>query len=195
MDLYDIAAVLTTLAALFSYLNHRYIRFPGVIGLMALSLVFSLILLGLGRAGLFFFDDQARSLLEGLNFHDTLMHGMLGFLLFAGALHVNFDDLLHRKWIISLLATFGVLLSTLLVGGLSWLSLHLLGLDLPLLYCLLFGALISPTDPIAVLGNHEKNRSPERTGNHHYRRISFQRRYGSSDFSVAAFALAWQRHA
>lgn len=156
MGLYDIAAVLTTLAALFSYLNHRYIRFPGVIGLMALSLAFSLLLLGLGKAGIFLFDDRARALLEGLDFYDTLMHGMLGFLLFAGALHVNFDDLLQRKWIISLLATFGVLLSTLLVGGMTWLCLHLLGLDLPLLYCLLFGALISPTDPIAVLGIMKK---------------------------------------
>ncbi|HEB67983.1 MAG TPA: sodium:proton antiporter [Desulfobulbus sp.] len=156
MGLYDIAAVLTTLAALFSYLNHRYIRFPGAIGLMALSLAFSLVLLGLGKAGIFFFDVHARTLLEGLDFHDTLMHGMLGFLLFAGALHVNFDDLLLRKWIISLLATFGVLLSTLLVGGMTWLCLHLLGLDLSLLYCLLFGALISPTDPIAVLGIMKK---------------------------------------
>ncbi len=161
MDFYDIAAVLTTLAALFSYLNHRYIRFPSAIGLMALSLVFSFFLLGLGRFGILYSEVQARTLLGGLNFHDTLMHGMLGFLLFAGALHVNLDDLLHRKWIISLLATFGVLLSTLLVGGLTWLCLHLLGLDLPLLYCLLFGALISPTDPIAVLGIMKKIGAPK----------------------------------
>jgi len=161
MNFYDIAAVLITLAALFSYLNYRYIRFPSAIGLMALSLVFSLLLLGLGKFGILFFDDQARMLLAELDFYDTLMHGMLGFLLFAGALHVNFDDLLHRKWIISLLATFGVLLSTLLVGGLTWLCLHLLGLDLPLLYCLLFGALISPTDPIAVLGIMKKIGAPK----------------------------------
>jgi len=161
MGLYDIAAVLTTLAALFSYLNHRYIRFPSAIGLMALSLAFSLILLALGKAGIFLFDGHARALLAELNFYDTLMHGMLGFLLFAGALHVNFDDLLQRKWIISLLATFGVLISTLLVGGLTWLCLHLLGLDLPLLYCLLFGALISPTDPIAVLGIMKKIGAPK----------------------------------
>lgn len=161
MDFYDITAILITLSALFSYLNYRYIRLPRTIGLMAISLFFSLCLLALGRTGLFLVDDQAKSLLEGLNFHDTLMHGLLSFLLFAGSLHVNLDDLLHRKWIISLLATFGVFLSTLLVGGLTWLCLHLLRLDLSLLYCLLFGALISPTDPIAVLGIMKKTGAPK----------------------------------
>jgi len=152
MNFYDIAAILITLAALFSYLNHRLFRLPGAIGLMAISLIFSALLLILGRAGFLFFDEQARLLLTRLDFHDTLMHGMLGSLLFAGALHVEINDLLRRRWIITLLATFGVLVSTLLVGGLSWLCLRMLDMDMPILHCLLFGALISPTDPIAVLG-------------------------------------------
>ncbi len=161
MGFYDITAVLVTLAAAFSYINHRYVRFPGTIGLMALSLIFSLTLLLLGRAGIIPLDARVTRLLSGLDFSDTLMHGMLGFLLFAGALHVNFDDLLSRKWIISLLATAGVLVSTLLVGGFTWLCFRLLHLDLPLLHCLLFGALISPTDPIAVLGIMKKVGAPK----------------------------------
>jgi len=161
MSFYDLSAVLVTLAAFFSYVNYRYIRLPTTIGLMALSLTLSLVLLFLGKAGLFFLDDEVRQLLGHLDFYDTLMHGMLSFLLFAGALHVNFGDLLGRKWIISLLATAGVLISTLLVGGMSWFCLSLLGLNLPLLYCLLFGALISPTDPIAVLGIMKKVGAPK----------------------------------
>jgi CPA1 family monovalent cation:H+ antiporter len=161
MSFYDLSAVLVTLAAFFSYVNYRYIRLPSTIGLMALSLVLSLALLFLGKEGFFLLDDEVRQLLGHLDFYDTLMHGMLSFLLFAGALHVNFGDLLGRKWIIFLLATAGVLISTLLVGGMTWLCLSLLGLNLPLLYCLLFGALISPTDPIAVLGIMKKVGAPK----------------------------------
>ncbi len=161
MGFYDLAAVLVTLAAFFSYVNYRYIRLPTTIGLMALSLALSIVLLLLGKAGLLAPDEHVGQLLSQLDFYDTLMHGMLSFLLFAGALHVNFSDLMARKWIISLLATVGVLVSTLLVGGMTWLTLHLLGLQLPLIYCFLFGALISPTDPIAVLGIMKKVGAPK----------------------------------
>ncbi len=161
MGFYDLAAVLITLAAFFSYVNYRYIRLPTTIGLMAMSLALSLVLLFLGKVGLLSIDEHVGRLLSEFNFYDTLMHGMLSFLLFAGAQHVNFTDLLARKWIISLLATVGVLVSTLLVGGMTWLTLHLLGLDLPLIYCFLFGALISPTDPIAVLGIMKKVGAPK----------------------------------
>lgn len=156
MGFIDIIAVLVTIAAIFAYLNERYMRFPRTIGLMALSLVFSLCLMGLGTLGYFSLTEMAANFLSKLNFYDTLMHGMLGFLLFAGALHVNFDDLLGEKWIILLLATLGVIITTFLVGGLAWGLLSLLGMEMPLLYCLLFGALISPTDPIAVLGIMKK---------------------------------------
>ncbi len=162
MSFYDLSAVLITLAALFSYFNYRYIKLPSTIGLMAMSLAASVALLILGKAGLLSVDDHIRNLLGHLNFYDTLMHGMLSFLLFAGALHVNFDDLLKEKWIIALLATVGVVASTLMVGGMAWWTLHLLGLDLPLLYCFLFGALISPTDPIAVLGIMKQVGAPKK---------------------------------
>ncbi len=161
MGFYDLTAVLVTLAAFFSYVNYRSIRLPTTIGLMAMSLAMSLGLLLLGGTGLLPIEDQVAHLLGRMNFHDTLMHGMLSFLLFAGAQHVNFSDLLSRKWIISLLATGGVVVSTVLVGGLTWLTLHFFGLDLPLIYCLLFGALISPTDPIAVLGIMKKAGAPK----------------------------------
>lgn len=162
MGLFDIIAVLVVLAALFSYINHRYIGLPRTIGLMALSLVVSLSLLMLGSFEVVAIDDQVAGMLTRLDFSDTLMHGMLGFLLFAGALHVNLQDLRELGWAITLLATFGVIVSTVLVGLLTWATLFLLGMEITPIYCLLFGALISPTDPIAVLGILKKARAPKR---------------------------------
>ena len=161
MSFIDIIAILITFAAIFAYLNERYIGFPRTIGLMAMSLVFSLVLMALGKMGYFSLAEMAGEMLAKLDFYNTLMHGMLGFLLFAGALHVNFDDLLNEKSIIIMLATVGVVISTVLVGGLAWGLFYLLGMEIPLLYCFLFGALISPTDPIAVLGIMKKAGAPQ----------------------------------
>ena len=161
MNFIDIVAILVTFAAIFSFVNERYIRLPTTIGLMAMSLLFSLALMIIGKMGYFSLTEYTLELLSTLNFHHTLMHGMLGFLLFAGALHVNFDDLLQQKAIIVLLATVGVLVSTLLVGGLAWACFTLLGMNLPLIYCLLFGALIPPPDPIAVLVIMKKAGAPK----------------------------------
>ncbi|HER63162.1 MAG TPA: hypothetical protein ENO11_04205, partial [Desulfobacteraceae bacterium] len=160
MSFIDILAILITVAAIFGFLNERYIGLPRTIGLMALSLIFSLAVMALGKMGYFSLAQMAGEILAKLDFYNTLMHGMLGFLLFAGALHVNFDDLLQEKSIIIMLATVGVVVSTVLVGGLAWGLLALLGMEMPLLYCLLFGALISPTDPIAVLGIMKKAGAP-----------------------------------
>ena len=152
MDIFDTAALLITLAALFSYVNHRFLRIPTTIGIMIISLVLSLGLLVLHALGWTVPEQQAERLVGGIDFHETLMEGMLSFLLFAGALHINLDDLRQQKWVVLSLATVGVVLSTFLVGGLAWLIFNGLGIDMPWLYCLLFGALISPTDPIAVMG-------------------------------------------
>jgi len=95
--------------------------------------------------------DSARSLLQSIDFNQLVLHGILGALLFAGALHINLEDLAKEKWIITLLATVGVVLSTTIVSGVMYFILQWLGIGIPLIYCLLFGALISPTDPIAVL--------------------------------------------
>ncbi len=151
MDLFTILAILITLAAVFSYLNHRYIGLPVTIGVMLIALVMSLMLNLLGSFGLGL-KQQAELLLGSIDFSKTLLHGMLSFLLFAGALHIDINDLTELKWSIGSLATVGTLVSTFLVGMLTWLVLGGFGIELSYIYCLLFGALISPTDPIAVLG-------------------------------------------
>lgn len=149
MSEFELIAVFTTMAALFAWVNHRWIRLPTAIGLMVISLVFSGALVALGRSGLApvgpFLD-----LMAAIDFDEAVLHGMLGALLFAGALHVEFDDLRRQKGIILLLATMGVVLSTVIVGTVTWWLFGLLGLAVPFVYCLLFGAIVSPTDPIAV---------------------------------------------
>ena len=151
MEILNLAAILVTLSALFSYLNHRFIGLPTTIGVMLIALVLSLSLIVIGKLGIAQFDDVAERLLSGIDFDETLMHGMLSFLLFAGALHINLGDLKQQKWVVTVLATVGVVISTLIVGSLTWLLLYWLGIGMPFIFCLLFGALISPTDPIAVL--------------------------------------------
>ena len=160
MKLFNIIAILITLAAAFSYVNHRYIRLPNTIGLMLISLLVSLGVIALGPLGLEL-EEDARYLLGNIDFDETLLHGMLSFLLFAGALHVNLGDLAKQKWLIGTLATFGVVGSTFIIGFISWWLLSAMGFGLPLIYCLLFGALISPTDPIAVLGILKKAGVPD----------------------------------
>jgi len=148
----NLAAILVTLAAIFSFINYRFIRLPTTIGLMLIALVLSILLVIAGKLGLAEFHLHAQHILSQIDFSTTLMHGMLSFLLFAGALHVNLNELSEQKWVIAILATVGMLISTFLVGTLSWYVLDWLGISLPFIYCLLFGALISPTDPIAVMG-------------------------------------------
>lgn len=149
MGLFEVVALLLTLAALFAFVNQHTLRLPTTIGVLSLALVFSLALLALGRLGL----AQASWTLwwSEVAFGPALLEGMLGALLFAGALHVKLEELLAQRWVIAGLATGGVLLSTGLIGAITWLGSGLLGLELRLVECLLFGALISPTDPIAVL--------------------------------------------
>lgn len=161
MSALNIAAILITVSALFSFINYRFIKLPTTIGLMLIALVVSLLLLAAGKLGLGELEAQARTLLSAIDFNQTLMQGMLSFLLFAGALHINLNDLAKQKWIISSLATVGILVSTFLVGGFSYFLLDWLGVGLPLIYCLLFGSLISPTDPIAVLGILKSAKAPK----------------------------------
>ena len=147
----DISAILITVSALFAYINHRFIGLPTTIGVMIIAMLMSLMVYLLGLLGFADFSDQVRELLAGIDFNQTLLHGMLSFLLFAGALHVNLSDLKDQKWVIFSLATLGVCLSTFLVGTATYYLLQFFGSKLPYIYCLLFGALISPTDPIAVM--------------------------------------------
>lgn len=152
MSALDLAALLLTLAAVFSYINYRYIGLPTAIGIMVIAIVMSLAVVALGYLGLESARAQAAAVLGGIDFNVALMHGMLSFLLFAGALQINLADLADRKWIVGILATVGLVTTTLIVGVLSWGVFTLLDIDIPFMYCLLFGALISPTDPVAVIG-------------------------------------------
>jgi CPA1 family monovalent cation:H+ antiporter len=151
MDLFTIISVLVCLSALFSFLNYRYLKLPRTIGLMLGALLLSIGLIVAGYSG-WAIRQPAAAIIGRLDFNRLLLQGMLGFLLFAGALHVEANALFEHKWIIFTLATAGVIFSTALVGLLAWLIFDLVGLRVPLVYCLLFGALISPTDPVAVLG-------------------------------------------
>ena len=147
----DLAAILISVSALFAYINHRFIGLPTTIGVMIVAMLVSFGVYLLSLLGFSGLQLQAQEWLGGVDFNRTLLNGMLSFLLFAGALHVNLNNLKEQKWIILSLATFGVCLSTYLVGTATYHLLHALSCELPYIYCLLFGALISPTDPIAVM--------------------------------------------
>ncbi|TDN38738.1 sodium:proton antiporter [Hymenobacter sp. UV11] len=151
MEIYNTLALLLVMAAVFGYLNHRFLRLPGAIGLMVLALGSSLLAIGLGKLGVDWVV-KASELVRGLDFHTILMNVMLSFLLFAGALHVDVRALGRQGLAVGAMATVGILLSTFLIGSAFYFLLPLFGLPTEFIYCLLFGALISPTDPIAVLG-------------------------------------------
>jgi len=140
------------LTALFSYINYRVLRMPTTIGVMFIALVVSLSIVALGWLGMDIGQDGVARILETVDFNQALLHGMLSFLLFAGAMHIKLDDLASQKWVITVLATAGVVASTFIVGGLTWIVLGFLEIPTSFIYCLLFGALISPTDPVAVIG-------------------------------------------
>ena len=160
MDLFNILAILITLTALFSYINHRYIGLPITIGVMFIALLMSLLLNLLDALG-FGLKHYAQMVLGSIQFDKTLLHGMLSFLLFVGALHINLGDLMERRWSIGILATLGTLMSTFLVGTFTWFGLRWFGFELSYIYCLLFGSLISPTDPIAVLSILKTTSAPK----------------------------------
>ena len=151
MTLLELIATLFTAVAVLGYVNHRVLRLPDTIGITAVGVVVSLAMAFAGHAvpGA---AEWARSLAGRFDFPDIVLHGFLSVLLFAGSLHVNLADLARQKYPVLVLSTVGVLLSTALVGAGAWLLLRALGQDVGLKVCLLFGALISPTDPIAVLG-------------------------------------------
>jgi CPA1 family monovalent cation:H+ antiporter len=151
MNVFHTIGVLLTLAALSGYLNHKFLKLPQTIGLMVIALSVSLVLVALGMLGVATIREVG-DFVSALNFSDVLLHGMLAFLLFAGALHVDLAALRSATMPIVVLATVGLLIATGLIGSLFWIGSSWLGFDVPFLYALLFGALIAPTDPIAVMG-------------------------------------------
>lgn len=161
MNYYAIASILVVLSAIFGFINIKYLKLPIAIGLMIITIVFTIAVIAISN-----FDNtllQAeKELISQIDFETVLLDIMLSFLLFAGALQTNFDQLRVHRWPVLVFATLGVLVSTFLVGGLTYYLLQLLGLQVGFIYCLLFGALISPTDPIAVLGILKKANVPRK---------------------------------
>lgn len=151
MTPYLILVLLISLSAAFAYINHRFIKMPFVIGLFFLSTVLSLIILS-NRWWDIEHYEQIRAILFTVDLSSVIMDIMLGFLLFAGSLHTKWDNIKSQLKPITLFAVFGVSLSTVLIGTILFYTANALGVHLDMLYCLIFGALISPTDPIAVLG-------------------------------------------
>lgn len=156
----DTAAALISLTALFAYLNHRLVRLPPSVGVMALALAFSLAVTAIGLVAPPV-ERAAGRIVQGVDFNRTVLHGMLGFLLFAGSLHIDLAALARRRVLVGVLATAGVVISTLVVGGLAYLLLNAVGVPARPLYCLMFGALIAPTDPIAVLAMLKRASAPK----------------------------------
>jgi CPA1 family monovalent cation:H+ antiporter len=161
MDYYSIVTILIVLSAIFGYINVKFLKLPITIGLMLITIVFTAIVVGIAQ-----FDDtllvQEKAFIASIDFETVLLDIMLSFLLFAGALHTNFNQLKIQRGPILAFATLGVLVSTFLVGIVMFYVLQLLGLNIQFIYCLLFGALISPTDPIAVLGILKKAGAPKK---------------------------------
>jgi CPA1 family monovalent cation:H+ antiporter len=161
----NIVAICLVLTALMAYVNHRFIKLPTAIGVMAVALLFSLALVVLDGFGVAReLHDAEVSFLQSIDFSGVLMQGMLSFLLFAGALHIDLSELKAFRWQVGSLAVVSTVLSTLLVGFALFYVLPLVGLNLPLMYCLLFGSLISPTDPIAVMGILKSAKAPHEVG-------------------------------
>ncbi|HOP05903.1 MAG TPA: sodium:proton antiporter [candidate division Zixibacteria bacterium] len=150
MSVFSIISIFVTVAALASWVNHRYIRLPGTVGLMTIGLIMSLAVIGLDKLGLDI-GGWVENVMGSIDFSEALMKGMLSFLLFAGAIKIDLGDLLQQKFVVSILATGGVVITTLLVGVVLHFALMPMGLELPFAWCLVFGALIAPTDPVAVL--------------------------------------------
>jgi CPA1 family monovalent cation:H+ antiporter len=152
LSLFDIISVLLVMTSVFAWVNHAMIKLPQTIGLLLMSLAASLvvILLKLTFPQLRLYDTAA-SVIRQVDFEQTVLNGMLAFLLFAGALHVNFSEMKSRLGAIATMATVGVILSTVLVGTGFWLLAQFFNVSMPFVWALVFGSLISPTDPVAVL--------------------------------------------
>lgn len=160
MTIFQSVAVILAFSAVASYLNHKFIRLPATMGLMAAGIIFSAFLIAFGKVGVI--DTQhAIDFIASIDFADVLLHGMLAFLLFAGALHVNLSDLKSQRMPVIVLSTVGVLISTSITGTLFWSAAKALGIEISYIYALVFGALIAPTDPIAVMGLLKQANAPK----------------------------------
>lgn len=153
MNVFEIGAVLIGLSAFFGFINHRFLQLPHTIGLVMIALAASLAIIAIDALSPSSqIATHVTGLLNQIDFHEAVMNGMLSFLLFAGALHVNFSVFRSKAIEIGLMATLGIIISTFLIGGITWWLLNSFDIEMPFIWALVFGALISPTDPVAVLG-------------------------------------------
>jgi len=160
MHLFDLAAIVISAAALFAWINYRWLKQPTTLGVMLLGLGLSLALALMREAGVDFATD-VEAMLHQIDFDEALLHGMLSFLLFSGALHVDLESLRRQRWIVATLASVGVLISTIVLGVGAWCVFTVMGISLPLIWCLVFGSLIAPTDPIAVMATLKRLGAPK----------------------------------
>lgn len=151
MELYYSFSALIVLASIFAYLNYRFLKLPSTIGIMVIAIVVSIFLVSFGETVLPRTFGHLNKLMGSIDFTEVLMGAMLNFLLFAGGIHINIDDLKEQFWPVVIFSTAGVVISTFVVAFGVYYLLPLVGLQLPFIYCMVFGALISPTDPVAVL--------------------------------------------
>ncbi len=160
MDPFSIASTVVVLSAICGYINVRFLKLPNAIGLMIVSIAATFLLAASSwiDPGPF---DAVQAWVRKIDFEHVLLDILLGFLLFAGALHTNFEQLHRYRWPVLVFATIGVVVSTSIAAGLMYWALSWIGLSVPFLHCLLFGALISPTDPIAVMGILRKAKVPK----------------------------------
>lgn len=162
MNIFTEFSILFTLAVMFSYINYRFIKMQATIAITMAAVLLSVIFIITSHFGLHNnIELQLSTLLDKVDFHSLLMNGMLSFLLFAGALNIDFGMLREEKWEIFILAFVGTIISTFIVGTLTYYLLGYLNRPFDFIYCLLFGALISPTDPIAVLAIFKKVGAPK----------------------------------
>jgi len=159
MDTFTTITILVTISALISYINHRFVKLPGTIGIMVIAISLSILILITGKTFPVAHDFIA-NLTSSIDFTKTLLDVMLAFLLFASALHFDFQKLREQKRPVLILSTVGVIGSTTIFGLLFFWASSFLGINIPMIYCFLFGALISPTDPVAVLSILKKSKIP-----------------------------------
>jgi CPA1 family monovalent cation:H+ antiporter len=160
MSTLELIGALAAAVAVLGFINYRFIKLPDIIGITAAGSLFALMIAVVGRhvPG---FAEWAAGIASHIDFTEIVFQGFLGVLLFAASLHIDFAELAQQKWQVLMLSTVGVVMSTLMVGFGAWILLPLLGEPIPLKWCLVFGALISPTDPIAVLGVLKKVGAPK----------------------------------
>ncbi len=161
MSIFNIITILIILSAVFAFINTRFLKLPFTIGLMIIAIVFTVAITILGSFNHYILDE-AKLLIQSVDFETALLDVMLSFLLFAGALHTNLDALKKQKGPIALFATIGIVLSTFLIGTMMYYLFIAFSYPISYIYCLLFGALISPTDPIAVLGILKEANAPKK---------------------------------